>query len=1419
MSDHEEIAAHYQRAQDVYAELGDLAGYETLTAPDFVGWYIRESHSDHDAVSDGFPQRARPTSLSGDLDVALGTTDRVLYAITSYKPTEVFEEWSYCRSGDEGTEWQENNPMPGYGSIAALPAWGDVDLADELKSRRGDLDEETRETIEEGLEAYIDAFGELYGTQDAVYALDSVGGAYVFGAPEATLPIYEYYDGDTDARARVYEGLCERMNEWLAERQEEIEAEHPAVAEVIDPDWVNNKNRQYKAPLSLHKDHDAVVTPLDIENPQYEITRFDDVSDEEYESATEWAASLTAVDHQSTIETLVENLWPTWSEATASWQETLDSWIQHERALDEQKERDRGRSDSKTIHATENASLTTDVSEVEQAIDALDIFDVAEKTIVHQWTEDKSDTRDTSGDGKKAFVPIWGRNANGTANYVDEKGVWVDSGQHVHGTAVEMALIAEEDWPRGRIASGQDWARGVQHLRELGFEIPVYIPEVGSKAADGEEYDEMPFWAIKRAAVALGVCPESAFVTQETEDGEEYEGFPGRETYENALEAIEDAGLEHGRRTEAQRKAVETVDKLTDVAKSADDVRDAFDGKWNDLYEAIGKLSQKDEEKIARLADQSDGISEYALRRHRELADYVEDGPGVFSEGNRLKVVDDSGRYKARPLLDFDINVLSFLHLENGSFMANIEIVPAAEPEARFEKQVSPKVFNRPQRFKDEILAERFSTTIEAEEMRDEDVLDYVRKYIHNQEAPELHGTEQMGLKDGEFVTPTGVIDESGWSEDANSVFVERDVGAERKFAVEPESTPQYDEDEVSEILELFPNTRTPERFLPVLGWFYAAPFRPMIVNRTGDYNMLSVEGRSGTGKSASIGALWKAFGMCENEALPFSCNNTVFTLITTFASSRGVPMWLDEYKPSDMSGYQSDRLHDLLRKAATGGTEQRGNADQTTEEYELRAPVCLTGEEGVIGNAEQRRAIQTRFRNEPTMDGTDENQRFKRLVGDVYVEDGSVDFDDDGGYDLFQHALAYYEYVTAMDDTEFVKQWRKALLYVEERIQQWDIQTELDDLERQGLQTVVYGYKQYRRFAEQMGADMDTIPGDESLDMALRHVVDADGVGRESHLDRYVTLLARAAVNGELEPNTHYKVVKENQPDEELRVNIAKVHDKITKYARDHDITEDLLAQAKDYRSRFEEEYETDSSYVVSYSQFTPPINRAVGIDMRRAEEKLDDFDRLVFADPDDEDRTTDSSEDGDDPGGTPVTQLEPGYQDITAEVASVVDPSPWLQAEGTLRDESGIIDYVARGETNPAESLEQGAKYHFKNARVEEGDDGLPKVEIRDGVTEISKLSASSNQSGLNAHDNEPTAADGGMDEPDMSQEDRIKQVKQQVTRLQGEGQAGAPVQAVVDELVDRGIDEDTAKHEIEQLEQKGELYSPATDELRCT
>ncbi|WP_135806195.1 hypothetical protein [Halorussus marinus] len=139
--------------------------------------------------------------------------------------------------------------------------------------------------------------------------------------------------------------------------------------------------------------------------------------------------------------------------------------------------------------ATSSEETTDDIRDIFAAIDRLDARRVAERTIVHAW----NDTASTS-DGKRAFVPTWGKNSNGTANVVDDQ-IWQDTGDRGgYGGPVVMALIdAGEMRPENaspRQASGELWWRGIENLRDLGFDIPEL--ERSTANTSGDTSDDRP---------------------------------------------------------------------------------------------------------------------------------------------------------------------------------------------------------------------------------------------------------------------------------------------------------------------------------------------------------------------------------------------------------------------------------------------------------------------------------------------------------------------------------------------------------------------------------------------------------------------------------------------------------------------------------------------------------------------------------------------------------------------------------------------------------------------------------------------------------------------------------------------------------------------------------------------------------------
>jgi putative DNA primase/helicase len=548
-------AEHYRRegVSSVYTTLGECEGVGLAGGvADFTRWYRYERVSDDTEAT----ARGRIMPLSKDWDTLDGALDRTLYASTSYAPAEwLLSSWTPTRGTGKDRVWRDDEgdwgdrakPTPNYDEIVAQVLLVDIDLPDDLKRARHCDEAFPKETIERALSYTVARFSSLVGNRERVFLLDSAGGIYVLLPPAVTAPIVDEFPDDSGA---LLDELTDRMNDWLEDIEAETKAEFPDLVredkdDVLTFDDVNHKNRIYKAPLSLHKSHDAVVHPLDPSDPSYERLPLADVALGDIEEAREWSEAFTAdtAGHREGVKSVVSTLFADIEAEADSWTDVLRAW------LDDQEEPDQ-RPDTPLPRPSPDrdpdAGVTAYVQDVKDAVDDLDAKSVGMDTIVSDWKERKDDR---SGSGLRSFYPTWDKNCNGNANIMNlSEGVWIDTGEGDKGGPAKMALIDAKNFPRrGGYATGRDWWRGVRLLRErYGYDsIPVYVPPVGSTHSHGQR-DRSPLWALCDAAVGLGICRRSDLIEKSSDDGRTYHDLP-TPVYNATLDALDEASIEHGR--------------------------------------------------------------------------------------------------------------------------------------------------------------------------------------------------------------------------------------------------------------------------------------------------------------------------------------------------------------------------------------------------------------------------------------------------------------------------------------------------------------------------------------------------------------------------------------------------------------------------------------------------------------------------------------------------------------------------------------------------------------------------------------------------------------------------------------------------------------------------------------------------------
>lgn len=466
---------HYSLLEGLYAELGEIDGWHCIGNHDRHGWY-------HTRAGRGsWDGEGRAWALGKEFPGMRDELERVMYATINYAPADWYiHNWRPYTHGESGREWEDDStPTPGYGDLRAYAPFADIDLADGVKKDRpgGDI---PQEVIEEALGLYFDAFADLAGGIEHVYGLDSVGGAYAFVAPTATTPIADEFDRPD--RALIFEDMTDRLNEWLDDVKDDVNEAVPDAAGVFEPDLLNNKNRLYKAPLSIHSSLDGVVTPVNVENPEYDYTPLEDVDDELVGDAEAWAAEFTG-DHREAVSAVVATLWSDEYDSSDSWLDALRARVATLREAREQHQRD----EEQTLSADElpdDLETTDDLDVLKATVEAIDVQDLA-RQVADEW--DTAPGRDPP-----RFAASWHSSHGSGTSCFATRDKWVDLAEGGHGGG-PLKMIARA---RGIITDssqklrGDDYWRAVNELRKAGCDIPYFTGHDGIHPDGLKLYDD-----------------------------------------------------------------------------------------------------------------------------------------------------------------------------------------------------------------------------------------------------------------------------------------------------------------------------------------------------------------------------------------------------------------------------------------------------------------------------------------------------------------------------------------------------------------------------------------------------------------------------------------------------------------------------------------------------------------------------------------------------------------------------------------------------------------------------------------------------------------------------------------------------------------------------------------------------------------
>lgn len=839
---------------------------------------------------------------------------------------------------------------------------------------------------------------------------------------------------------------------------------------------------------------------------------------------------------------------------------------------------------------------------------------------------------------------------------------------------------------------------------------------------------------------------------------------------------------------------------------------------------AVDSTSEFDEDEVARGEEILDSLT----TPDDPVGDltYRNGGYGIESV-NR----DDQGNVVSKnfdPVCNFTLETQSFLSIEGRQTDEfRLRVHPNHPTEQPYDVRIQPAVFNSPDTFRSEVVTGRTTwfDPSNRKSIRTVSILRYLRETVGAQAAPHRTGQPYVGLSDDgtEFVTPAGSLTADGWVDDPEYEFYS--IGGDsdehgplaQKWQLGPETDPDVDLDAVAKICELAWQTRKPDRGLPILAWHYAAPLKTFVHGWKREFPMLSAYGDTGTGKTTTLETFNAMFG---GDGEPLSSSDTHFTIQKHFAESRGFPIWVDEYKPTEMQQNDTNHLHQRLKEVTKERTMPKGRPDLGMDTLQLRAPVILSGEQKIADPPVRRRSVMTNLTREPTQDGTQAKAAFGKLTGVAY-EDADGDQHYPEGYDLTQHAKAYYTWVLDQGEPQLRDWWQTARERMKDCLDRLNVT--LDSSEEVAVQTVLFGLKVFEEFAVYAGADAAALHDDDDVLDAVAHMVENIGKGgqRREHADEWLEALTLAASEGYVEHGEQHRVY-ETSDGEVLAVHMPTAFSAVKRYVRDSNLEgEYTILSKRDYLNSFGNKADAQDTYVVATNKRTRKLGssakRAVHFDHERVKEKLGgDFDINAFLPP--EERVGDEE-----PDVTPVLALSRDgnpYATVTVCVDSWdAGPDGGPAQKGTVSDETGpidIVDFFGCGL-----GLEEGNHYRLDNVRVDNYEGAL-QLEIVKGVTEATPIQEGAGttgdgspddeqQSGLDSHVDDSTseaAADGG----EVGQDELVTAIRQH-TVAEGDPTRENIAGRVADAI---GASESRIKDEIESLLTDGILYEPASDQL---
>lgn len=396
--------------------------------------------------------------------------------------------------------------------------------------------------------------------------------------------------------------------------------------------------------------------------------------------------------------------------------------------------------------------------------------------------------------------------------------------------------------------------------------------------------------------------------------------------------------------------------------------------------------------------------------------------------------------------------------------------------------------------------------------MGSDDHVQGLLKLLREKPVPVIVGSKTLGYFESEngprWVFPSGVIDSNGIQKEPDVTYVTSGSSLDHRVFYEDIEKASFSA-LAAEVLPKLSEINTHDVTIPMIGWFFATPFKPRIHKQIHHFPLLFVHGTQGSGKTSMLREVfWPLFGVALKTD-PYSCTETEFALVRLFSSTNSIPVVLDEFKPRDMGKVRVDRINRFLRRLYGGETEERGRADLSITTWDLSAPVCIAGEMGPEDPAIIERSILVSPNKTNLTQNSSYIKTFHRLRQ----------------FSLYQIAIEYLKWSFSRDvksELEDAHRYTKELLAltgqkVEQRV--------FDN-----IMVMLFGVAQFDAWCDELGIETPSFDIVEVVRSLVDRILEggSDGGSVKDAFDSFLEELSTYAHTGALREDVHYAIVND---------------------------------------------------------------------------------------------------------------------------------------------------------------------------------------------------------------------------------------------------------------------------------------------------